>query len=89
MTKDAGDLRVRHGTFQQRLLLTGELKATRAAPVIVPRTPNWQMPIRWMEADGAAVTAGQRVLELDNTQFTGDLEQKRLAESKAVNDLMR
>ena len=42
-----------------------------------------------METDGATVAAGQRVLELDNSQFTGDLEQKQLAYQKTVNDLAR
>jgi len=77
------------GVFDSRLLLTGELQAVESAKIVVPRTPTWQMPIRWMEADGATVVEGQKVIELDNTQFSGDLEQNRLAESKALNDLMR
>jgi len=80
---------VSRGTLQSRLLLSGELQAVESAKIIVPRTPSWQMPIRWIEADGAAVVAGQRVVELDNTGFSGDLEQNRLAESSALNDLMR
>jgi multidrug efflux pump subunit AcrA (membrane-fusion protein) len=80
---------VTRGLFRSGLLLTGELQAVESSKIIVPRTPSWQMPIRWMEADGAAVAEGQKVIELDNTEFSGDLEQNRLAESKALNDLMQ
>lgn len=80
---------VTRGIFHTRLLLTGELEAVASSKILVPRTPTWQMPIRWMEADGATVVEGQRVIELDNTEFSGDLEQNRLVESKALNDLMR
>jgi multidrug resistance efflux pump len=80
---------VRRAAFQPRVLLTGELKAIEAEPILVPETPNWQMPIRWMEGDGVTVVAEQKVLELDNTQFTGNLEERRLAESSALNRLMQ
>ena len=89
-TASLGDsLVARRATLQTTLLLTGALEAVRSDKVHVPRTPMWQLPIRWMEVDGATVTAGQIVLEMDNTQFTGDLEQKRLAKSGATNDLIR
>ena len=85
----AEELVVRKGTFQGRLLLTGELEAVHAERITIPRTPSWPLPIMWMETDGAPVTEGQKVLELDNSQFAGELEQKRLAESSAYNDLAR
>lgn len=81
--------RVTLGTFQARLLLTGELEAVESAKIIVPRTPSWRMPVRWMEEDGALVVEGQKVVELDNSTFSGDLEQNRLEESRALNELMR
>jgi HlyD family secretion protein len=84
-----GPLHVTRGTFQNSLLLTGELDAVEAALVVVPRTPMWRMPIRWMEEDGAVVVEGQRVVELENSQFAGTIEQNRLAAAKARNDLMR
>lgn len=77
------------GSLRPTVQLTGELDAVRAQRIIVPRTPLWEMAIRWMESDGAEVAAGQIVLELDNSQFAGDLENRRLAESSAVNELMR
>jgi multidrug resistance efflux pump len=87
---DRETLRVRRASLRDRILLTGELEAVRSEKVYVPRTRRaWQLPIRWIEQDGATVVEGQKVLELDNSQFTGDLEQTRLARSSAHNDLMR
>ncbi len=79
---------VRRGDFHGRFLLTGELRAVRSTDLVVPRTPSWQIPIRWMETDGATVQAGQKVLEFDNSSFTGELEEKRLAEAQAENALL-
>jgi len=86
---DPGTLTVRLGSLQSRLLLTGELEAVHSEKIFVPRTPSWRLPIRWLEQDGARVAEGQKILELDNSQFTGDLEQRRLDRSRARNDLMR
>jgi len=80
---------VRRTSFETTILLTGALEAVRSEKVHVPRTPLWQLPIRWMEVDGTTVKKGQIVLEMDNTQFTGDLEQKRLKRSGSYNDLIR
>jgi hypothetical protein len=80
---------VERAVLTPKLLLSGELEAVESERIYVPRTSQWQMPIRWMEEDGAEVEEGQKVLELDNAQFTGDLEQKKLTESSAYNDLMR
>lgn len=84
-----GDLQVRRASFESRVLLTGQLQAIRADRIVVPRTPAFRMPIRWMAEDGAWVTEGQKVLELDNTQFSGNLEEQRLAESTTLNQLMQ
>jgi len=83
------DDRVARGRLEPRWLLTGQLEAVRAEWIVVPRTTTFQMPIRWIETDGREVAAGQRVLELDNSAFAADLEQNRLAEAKALNDLMQ
>lgn len=80
---------VRRTAMHSKVLLTGALEAERSEKVHVPRTPLWQLTIRWMEVDGTTVVEGQRVLEMDNSQFTSDLVQKRLARSGAYNDLIR
>jgi multidrug resistance efflux pump len=83
------DLTVRRGDLRPRLLLTGELAAERAVELKVPRTPSWQVQVRWMAEDGAIVRAGDRVVELDNSSFTGELEQKRAGAADATTELAR
>jgi HlyD family secretion protein len=70
---------VRRGKIVDRVLLAGELHATAADELRVPRTEVWMLSIRWMAEDGSRVKAGDRVVELDNSQFTEKLEEKRLA----------
>lgn len=81
-----GALEVRRGTFQDRMVLTGELRAVHSIDVIVPRLPQWRTQIRWMAPDGSQVKKGQKILELDLTAVAGDAEDKRLAADKALND---
>jgi HlyD family secretion protein len=82
-------LTARRGALRTRILLTGELAAARALELKVPQTRSGQLQIRWMERDGTAVRAGQRVLELDNSSFTAELEEKRLKASQAADELAR
>ena len=82
----SADLAVRRGDLHPRLLLTGELVASRAEELTVPRTPNWQVQIRWMAEEGSRVKAGERVIEFDNATFTSDLEQKKLSAAEAANE---
>jgi HlyD family secretion protein len=71
---------VTRGKLVDRVLLTGELRATTAVELVVPRTTaTWELAIRWMAEDGVAVKAGDRVLAFDNSAVTADLEQKHLA----------
>lgn len=77
------DLRVRRGDFVQSFVLTGELKATRSESILVPRSPTWQVQIRWMEQDGAMVKRGQKVVELDTTALVSELDEKTSEEIRA------
>ena len=70
---------MRRGSFRERAFLTGILEATESVRITPPRTPTWQVQIRWMEEDGALVKAGQKILELDNSAFALDLEGNRFA----------
>lgn len=83
------ELVVTRGTLQTRCLLTGELRAAEAVNLVVPRTPGFQVQIRWMEEDGAEVRAGQRVVELENSNVTSDLEDKRSSLAERETDLER
>lgn len=82
-------LTVRRGALRPRLLLTGALAAARALELKVPRVAESQPQVRWMERDGTFVRAGQPVVELDNSTFTAELEEKRSAASQAADELER
>lgn len=71
-----------------RVLLTGRLRAASSVGVTVPRTDQWQLPVRWLVEDGVAVKAGDRVAELDNSAFTKQLEQKKLSLKDAETGLL-
>jgi HlyD family secretion protein len=85
----AQGLSVTRGTLERRVLLTGELKAVKAVDIVVPRTPAWQIPIRYMADDGAEVREGQMVVEFDRQSFTASIDEKRLAALKTASDLAR
>ena len=87
VSKDA--LKVRRATFTRDVVLTGELEAARGAAITVPSLPNWQTSIKWLAADGLAVKQGERVVELDNSTFTSDLDSKRQAELQALQELQQ
>lgn len=72
-----------------RILLTGELAAVRSADLLVPETPLWELQLRFLQEDGTAVKAGERVAEFDGTGLTSDLEQKRIAAVEAETELVR
>jgi multidrug efflux pump subunit AcrA (membrane-fusion protein) len=66
------------GDVVDRVLMTGTLAALQSAELRVPRTPVWELPIRWMAEDGAVVKANERALEFDTSSFTRTLAQQRL-----------
>src|SRR6185436_13210126 len=85
----SNDLRVHRGPFAQDLTISGELEAARGEVLSVPRLPQWQSTIKWIVDDGTIVKAGDPVVELDNSSFTSDLDQKRQAETQAVQELQQ
>src|SRR5262249_43830970 len=80
-------LQLERGDLEERLVLTGELEAASSQDLVVPRTREWQIQLRWLEADGTKVVAGQRVAEFDNSAFVADLEEKKLSAEQAKNEL--
>jgi multidrug resistance efflux pump len=76
---------VTRGDLAPRLLLTGELRSGEQVELEAPKTDIWELTIRWMIDDGAAVKAGDRVLEFDNSAFTTGLEEKRVAAVEAAS----
>ncbi len=84
-----GDLRVHRGAFASDVVLTGEMRAARGDDVTVPRLPSWQTSIKWLATDGAEVHQGDRVVELDNSQFASNLDGKRQAVAQAEQELQQ
>ncbi len=81
------DLAALRGDLQERVLLTGELASQRAIEVKVPQTRVFRLALRSVVRDGTPVAAGQVVAELDNSQFTNDLEDKRLELAEKESEL--
>ena len=71
--------KVKRGDLVDRVLLAGTLHATQSEELRTPRTPVWELPIRWMAEDGVVVKAGERALEFDNSSFVSTLAEKKLA----------
>jgi multidrug efflux pump subunit AcrA (membrane-fusion protein) len=88
-TAPAAERVARGGTFERRIFLTGSLEAARAEYIQVPRTPNWQVDLRWLEEDGAQVSAGDPVVELDDSAFANDIEEKETALAEQLAELER
>ena len=61
------------------MLLTGELKAASAIDCPCRAPIRGSSPIRWLAEDGTVVKAGDRRVEFDNSAFTKQLEEKKLA----------
>jgi HlyD family secretion protein len=91
--KAAGDrsvsLVVHRGSFASNAVLTGELRAERGDDIAVPRLPSWQTSIKWLATDGVEVKGGERVVELDNSQFATNLDGKRQAVAQAQQELQQ
>lgn len=85
----SSDLRVRRGMFESQVILTGELRAARGDDITVPRLPSWQTSIKWLSPDGLEVKAGDKVVELDNSQFASNLDGKRQNVAQAVQELQQ
>ena len=86
---DAKALRVRRGTFASNVVLTGELRAARGEELAVPRLPQWQTTIKWIAPEGAEMKQGDRVIELDNSAFSANLDAKRQAVEQAQQQLQQ
>ncbi len=83
------EMRVHRGTFVRELTLTGEVEAARGEMIAVPNLPSWQTSIKWIADDGVEVHRGDRVVELDNSQFTSGLDAKTQAVAQAEQELQQ
>ena len=78
---------VSRGSLRERLLLTGEVDAAVSVKLVVPRTDDWNVSIRWMAAEGTSVRAGDRVVEFDNAGVTDRIAELELAVIEAATEL--
>lgn len=83
------ELFVHRGDFRSEVMLSGELEAARGELLSVPPLPSWQTAIKWIAEDGAAVKAGDPVVELDNSALTTDLDSKRQSAMQATQELQQ
>ncbi len=80
---------VRRGTLEERLILTGELRAVKSRGLPVPQTPEWSVKIQWLRGDGSRVVAGDPVVQMDNSPVLAKLEDQRLALAEAEEQLQK
>lgn len=88
-SRPATALQVHRGEFASDLVLSGEVEAGSGEFLAVPPIPSWQTAIKWIVDDGTVVKEGERVVELDNSALTADLEGKRQGASQAVQELQQ
>lgn len=69
-----GTLRVEHGPLVETILLTGEIEAARAEPLLAPDVGIWPLEVRWLAEHGSRVRAGDRVAEFDNGTLANQLD---------------
>jgi HlyD family secretion protein len=79
---------VTRGALEDRYILTGEVEAVTSENLSVPRTPAWILAVRWLVDDGTFAKKGDRVAEFDSTAFSGTLDDKRLAVTRAEGELL-
>jgi multidrug efflux pump subunit AcrA (membrane-fusion protein) len=75
---------VAQGAITDRVLIAGTLHAVQSEQLRTPRTPVWELPIRWMAEDGAQIKAGERALEFDNSSFVSTLAEQKVQYIDAV-----
>lgn len=75
------------GAIEDSVLLSGELAASAAVNLSVPRTPIWTLSVSWLAEDGAVVKKGDRIVEFDAAALHGDLETQRNAVRRAEREL--
>ncbi len=70
-------LRVTRGSLIETILLTGEIEAARAEPLIAPDVGIWPLEVRWLAEHGSRVRAGEQIAEFGNGSLTTQLDSVR------------
>lgn len=79
---------VHRGDLDSRVVVSGALDAADSSELVVPRTQGWQISIRSIAEDGARVSEGDRLMELDNSQITQSLRELDQQIIRAANALV-
>lgn len=80
-------LAVTRGSFQSRILLTGELKAEDAVQLIAPNANIFPLEVRWVAEDGIEVSQGDLVVEFDASQLAANLDDMFIRALEAESEL--
>jgi HlyD family secretion protein len=84
-----GVLLVERGELVLPILLTGELEAANALVLAAPRTETFELSIRWIAEDGAAVAQGERLVEFDDTALLDSISEHEIKVQQADNELAK
>lgn len=79
---------VERGSIGSGLWITGEIDAARAEALSGPTTEDWQLAIRWLVEDGAAVHEGDRVVGFDNVAVANRIRELELAVVEAGSAIL-
>jgi HlyD family secretion protein len=83
-------VRVRKGTLERSLFVSGELSPVQAVRIAVPRfRERGQVPIQAMAREGSLVKEGDALLQIDNAQLISSLNTEKINLEKAENDLAK
>jgi len=68
------DPRVKQGSFQSTIVLTGSLTALRSEEFKVPITETWRIQLKWMVKEGESVKPGDPVVRFDTATLASSIE---------------
>lgn len=74
------------GEIRPVILLSGTIQAAEGAILSTPNVRIFPMQVRWVAEDGSTVRAGDRVVEFDNSQLTGRLQDLRTRWQTAISE---
>lgn len=79
---------VQRGPFTKTLTLNGVIAAARAEYILVPRTDNWEIQLKWLADEGTLINAGDVIARFDNSTALENLQrlEERLVELLAERE---
>lgn len=86
--KESEELRVRKGSLQKSLLLSGTMRYELGVDINSPNG-GWRLPIRWIIEEGAIVKKGDKVLEMDTGELVKELDNVDQNVSNAMQALLQ